>query len=39
MVISGIVRDHDDPPRSSGAGAVESFQEDKEEEIFLRPKT
>ena len=29
MVISGIVRDHDDPSRASGAGMVESFQEDK----------
>ncbi|MGB2678435.1 MAG: hypothetical protein WAN12_15225 [Candidatus Acidiferrum sp.] len=30
MVIPGIVGDHDDPSRSSGAGAVEGFQEDKE---------
>ena len=30
MVIPGIVGDHDDPSRSSGAAAVEGFQEDKE---------
>ena len=30
MVISGIVGNHDDPSRSSGAGMVESFQECEE---------
>jgi len=30
VMIAGMVGDHDHPPRSGGAGAIEVFQKDKE---------